>query len=238
VTEPIALPSKLGLSWIALGEALGFRVIAPASIEFGSGCTLHVDALLPDFGGRQGMVLVTDLDTLYDFLKDAGSADYGFSALSAPGTEDLTREQLDGYIEVLDDWGWGGDPAAEPEWLKRPPLSERSSLGDEWVALGEALGVRVIAPVQVRLGRRVVELEALVPDFGKYRGTLLVSDDQTFDEYADDLVDAGYCMVTFRGPRSPGVTEEKLAGAIRLLQDWGWEGVASDKPKWLTDTPG
>jgi hypothetical protein len=183
------------------------------------------------------MLLVTDFSRIEAFARDPASDGYGFSTLSEPDTLEITEDDLEGAIELLDDWTWTGDPSAEPEWLKRPPLSTPSNLGLEWIALGDALGFEVVAPAQLRLGARVAEADVLLPDFGAPGGILLVTDPSKVVDLADRLLNAGYTFTTLPDPDTPELTEEKQASAIRLLQDWGWEGVPSDEPAWMKGGP-
>jgi hypothetical protein len=232
-TAQPALPlSNLGRRWIALGEALGFRVIAPARVEFSPRRVLHIDAFVVGFGAPRGMLLVTDFEVVREFVGRIDASGYSFATLSDPGTTDLEDEDLDRALEMLDEWVWARDPTTEPPCLRQKRLSERSNLGHEWTALGEKLGFQVIAPAKFRVGWAVVDANVLLPHFGGPRGMLLVTDSSQIGTHGERLEYAGYGVATVADPVAPEITEAKLDSAIRLLRDWGWSGV-SDMPGWL-----
>lgn len=84
------MPSEqLGLNWRSAGEALGFRVDAPYAATLLDGRVLEFFARLPDFGGRNGMLLS---DSFSDFSADA-------TILVAAGNE---YSVLSGRVEPLD----------------------------------------------------------------------------------------------------------------------------------------
>jgi hypothetical protein len=120
MTESESSPSsRLAAEWRLIANALGLRLIAPASILLPSGDRVNADALLLDFGGPKGMVLVTDYKIIRPYRDTLPEAGYGFSVLSDPtSTEIEIPPQLDDIIDVLRDWGWAGAPENEPTWLR------------------------------------------------------------------------------------------------------------------------
>lgn len=111
----------LGREWIAAGNALNFKVIAPYFVSLTDDQSLFASALIPDFGAPKGMLLLADgtpNSNMHSAILEAG---YGYCCLSQPRT---LREDFHGLVSVLKDWGWcgEGDP---PAWL-----SEISAIGD------------------------------------------------------------------------------------------------------------
>jgi hypothetical protein len=111
-------PSRLALKWIAIANALGLRITAPVSILLPSGSRIDADALLLDFGGPKGTLLVTDEELVWNHRTALAEAGYGFSTLSDPGPSGDSMPSLDEAIHVLRDWGWEGDPENMPAWMR------------------------------------------------------------------------------------------------------------------------
>ena len=99
--------SSLGEEWTEASRDLGFRIVTPFLLlhEGRSHC---FDALLPDFGGVNGMVLMETFDQ--EKANAAIALGYGFSCLD-PGP--YHREST---VECLRDWTWTSD-AERPSWL-------------------------------------------------------------------------------------------------------------------------
>jgi hypothetical protein len=117
-------PSRLGLEWLNIAKAMSLQVIAPASIVLPSGKRIEADALLLEFGGDRGMVLVSDYGIIRSHADELVAAGYGFSTLSEPRPNAEFDLDLSGLPEILGDWGWSGDPAKRPDWLIHPAPEE------------------------------------------------------------------------------------------------------------------
>ncbi len=96
--------------WRRLGEDLGIEVYVD-SFVIGLENIGRVDAVLPSFGGANGMIVVNDFDQIEAFLAALNESGYGFSTFLA---ED--KYNRDDAIELLRDWGWTGN-GKPPEWL-------------------------------------------------------------------------------------------------------------------------
>jgi len=105
MSQSSSAPSRLAQRWLAIANALGLRVTAPASIALPLGERIDVDALLLDFGGPRGMLLVTDDELVWPHRVAIADAGYGFSVLGDPGTMTNSPPPLDDLIVVLRDWG-------------------------------------------------------------------------------------------------------------------------------------
>ncbi|MBK9262009.1 MAG: hypothetical protein IPM54_19670 [Polyangiaceae bacterium] len=84
MTENTNMPSRLGLRWTTIASKLGLRLIAPASISLPSGIQIEADALLLDFGGQRGMLLVTNDELVWPHRTAIAEVGYGFSVLDDP----------------------------------------------------------------------------------------------------------------------------------------------------------
>ena len=117
MNQSFSTQSRLTRRWIEIANALGLRITAPASIVLPSGERIGADALLLDFGGPRGMLLITDDDLVWPHRVAIADAGYGFSVLSDPGPMANSPPHPNEVIDVLRDWGWTGDPAEEPDWM-------------------------------------------------------------------------------------------------------------------------
>ena len=95
--------------WRDLGSRLGFRVVAPVALDL-EGESVSFTALLPDFGGAQGMIAEPDGEFLSHYWDALTRRGYGFSCVELGADDDD-----DSACEMLRDWGWAStDP--EPDW--------------------------------------------------------------------------------------------------------------------------
>jgi len=78
---------------------------------------MEADALLPDFGGNRGIILVTDDELVWPHRTAIVEAGYGFSVLDDPDPGADAALNLHDIIDVLRDWGWTGDAENHPAWL-------------------------------------------------------------------------------------------------------------------------
>jgi len=73
--------SHLGQSWIEAGEDLGLRVVAPFVLTTNAGESHTYDAVVCDFGSRQGMLLMEKWDESKARVATAGG--YGYTCMDA-----------------------------------------------------------------------------------------------------------------------------------------------------------
>ena len=96
--------------WRIVATALGFQFVAPVSLPTADGTQWEFAALLPQFGGKRGMLI--DSEHSAAAFKAATAAGYGISCMLAERRESIDPQS---YVECLVDWGWVG-PEAAPEW--------------------------------------------------------------------------------------------------------------------------
>jgi|GEM_PF-3596461 len=72
------------------------------------------------------MLLFENSEMFRGVGNDIYDAGYGLSVLRDPKGFRVMDEDLSVTIEVLEDWGWTGEPANRPEWMGAPPAREES----------------------------------------------------------------------------------------------------------------
>jgi hypothetical protein len=102
--------------WEMVRDDLGIEIVAPYVVDLGDGKKLSVPILVKHFGHKQGMLVVSDFQDLKPYENQVWAMGYGMSVLEEP-TEPYDREVM---IELLSDWGWTGDPARKPAWVRDP----------------------------------------------------------------------------------------------------------------------
>lgn len=83
---------------------LGFQFIPGFTLQDGAD-TLTYLGLVREYGSDRGMLVVTERD--YErHVRLADKHGYGYSCMS----EHLEPYDRDSFVDVLNDWGWTGDP--------------------------------------------------------------------------------------------------------------------------------
>jgi len=97
------------------------------------------------------------------------------------------------------------------------------------------LGLRVIIGYAVKLSDgEMLSSQALFPDLGNPKGTLVFHWDDRIDKKArQDLVTQEYGASTFGEPL-PGQNFDVTSYA-RMFAEWGWWGDERDKPSWMSE---
>jgi hypothetical protein len=95
--------------WRALASRLGIEVTAPVTVQVGDESATFA-ALLPQFGGRKGMIADPDWEAIDPHADALLRLGYGFSAIEIGSDPDDESTK-----EVLRDWGWTvSEPM--PDW--------------------------------------------------------------------------------------------------------------------------
>jgi hypothetical protein len=81
----------------------------------GNNKKISVDLLIRNFGSENGILIVTDFDTITNYIDDITNLGYGFSVMTDPNNNE--RIELNDYIDVLKDWGWTGPEDKAPSWV-------------------------------------------------------------------------------------------------------------------------
>jgi hypothetical protein len=105
-----------------------------------------------------------------------------------------------------------------------------SKLAEAWRAAAQDLGVRFVAPFELRRDDgTILSCTGLLPDFGSDNGVVIIGDDDP-DEGIDIARDRGY-YVTMMSDGSYGVYDPEQFSST--LNDWGWYGPRDQCPSWF-----
>lgn len=108
--------SPLVRGWLEAARLLSLEVEAPCSVALPLDATVEAEVLVRHVGASRGMVIVRRYDDVRGRTRDLQAAGYGFSVMSDPRLSE--GFDLQSYVDVLRDWGWSGDPARTPVWMK------------------------------------------------------------------------------------------------------------------------
>ena len=92
------------------------NIVIPFVLNLRPGLQINAQALLPQLGAQKGMIIVNHWDELGGIATELVNAGYGYSVMDDHSpSEDY---DLDTYIEVFSDWGWGAcDVERKPDWM-------------------------------------------------------------------------------------------------------------------------
>ena len=96
-------------------EDLGLKVVIPFILNLRQGVQINAQALLPQLGAPKGMIVVSRYDDLHGMANELVNDGYGYSVLDDPSPTD--DYDLDSYIEMFSDWGWGAINESKPDWM-------------------------------------------------------------------------------------------------------------------------
>ena len=97
--------------WRIVANGLGIDFVAPISVSLPDGSRWEFAALLPQFGGKRGMLIASEYSApAFTAAKEAG---YCISCMGAEHRH--VPIDPESYIDCLVDWGWVGKAAA-PVW--------------------------------------------------------------------------------------------------------------------------
>ena len=109
-----------------LSSSLNLEIDIPYVASIGPK-QVEVVARLRDFGGPNGMLIVTPAMDLLSKSGEAWKAGYAWATL-----DERTQDGFDVEVakEVLADWNWAGDPKDRPAWMTKA-ISERAM--HDWI---------------------------------------------------------------------------------------------------------
>jgi hypothetical protein len=112
-----ALEQKLMERWQAAAVDLGIKVIAPVTLHDAAGIAFNCEAFLPDFGTKNGAVIVSGKTRrrVRAQLRSLSDSIYVAGAERKLGPT-YNRSHI---IDELLDYGWYGKPGDEPDWYLR-----------------------------------------------------------------------------------------------------------------------
>lgn len=112
--ETDGLDYKLIERWRRAAGDLGIRVTAPAELRDPAGVAFLCEVFVPDFGSATGGVVVSQRTErrLRPGLRALGEE--LFLCVAGPRQPRVYSRAV--FIQELEDWGWFGEPGAEPDW--------------------------------------------------------------------------------------------------------------------------
>ena len=103
--------------WLAqAARELGLRISLRHAVVLADGRTLTSQALFPDLGAERGTLVFDAVEQLdSEASKELRAKGYTASSFHQP----LHGDEFDlrSYAEMFSEWGWTGDPAAQPSWM-------------------------------------------------------------------------------------------------------------------------
>ncbi|MEM7171315.1 MAG: hypothetical protein AAF530_14175 [Pseudomonadota bacterium] len=115
IFSALKMDSNLIRVWKEASEDLGFEIQAPFLLQFSPNRSIAAHFLVPNFGARNGMIIVTDYRAIAPFVRDIVALGYGYSTFG--DYADGTQYDRDTYIKILSDWGWTGEERDRPAWI-------------------------------------------------------------------------------------------------------------------------
>lgn len=109
---------KLLEKWMVARADLGLDIVAPFVLRLSADQELKADFLVTKFGGRQGMLIVTDYAQVKPYVDRLHSLGYGFCVLEEPRDSFNQTYDRETFVDLLSDWGWAGSQADKPQWLR------------------------------------------------------------------------------------------------------------------------
>jgi hypothetical protein len=104
-------------------------------------------------------------------------------------------------------------------------------ISDAWNQAERDLGIRVTAPIAIKVEGQDLTFEAHVADFGGPAGTIAVG--QRTCQHRTALKKMGY----FVSQLFPGYREHQGQRFIATLDDWRWFGQSGEETDWYTGKP-
>lgn len=94
---------------------LGLRIVIPFELEMSDGTKIQAQALLPQLGSANGIVIVKHYSDLKGAASQLSRMGYSYSVLDEP----LSSEEFDlrAFAEMFSDWGWGNVTENRPNWM-------------------------------------------------------------------------------------------------------------------------
>ena len=102
--------------WQRAKKDLGIEFVAPYELEIHPGVRIRADLWVPQFGGKEGTLVVTEYSGIEPHLSRIRELGYGFSVLEEPSRPESYDRAT--FIDMLSDWGWTGQPEKKPGWVR------------------------------------------------------------------------------------------------------------------------
>ena len=94
---------------------LSIQVVMPFELSLPSGRKIMADALVPQLGAVNGMLVVREFDEVSGATNELIELGYGFSVMDEP--ESLESYDLGSWMEIFKDWSWTAEASKKPDWM-------------------------------------------------------------------------------------------------------------------------
>lgn len=108
------MKNNLIFIWETAAKDLALTIVTPFYLIMNDGNRLAIDILVKNYGTKNGMLIVSDYNSINNYQDEIINSGYGYSAMSAPEDNEYDKNRI---IEVLRDWGWTGETLEKPVWL-------------------------------------------------------------------------------------------------------------------------
>ncbi|MCI5044917.1 MAG: hypothetical protein MRY72_09485 [Aquisalinus sp.] len=109
------MTSTYNEAWIEFCGKLGLEFELVCTDEIDISIDLNEVFLFKYFGAENGMLLFPDNTIIFHSSAAIIEKGYGYSVISAPVSS--SSYDIQGMIEVLNDWEWTGPDSQKPEWI-------------------------------------------------------------------------------------------------------------------------
>ncbi|HEY1787840.1 MAG TPA: hypothetical protein VGJ73_06775 [Verrucomicrobiae bacterium] len=223
-------------AWVAASKQLGFQISAPYKLCCGD---ISVDCLafIPDFGGREGMVIgasrTTDSAMEKKLIECAKERKLFWSFINMAA---YNRYDFERFKEALDDWGYFGPVEKCPRWFGGYNHTQveitYSELVSAWKLASISLGFKLVLDFPPFTGRYT--FVAYLPDFGSRNGIILAAQypprfdkDRSIQEFAK--AECKVCLFL----DASNYTEYDEKKWRETLASLGYFGPSNERPSWL-----
>ena len=98
----------------------------------------------------------------------------------------------------------------------------------------DQLGLRIVNPFKLAFaGGDEISAQALLPQLGAPRGTIIVTSFSELKGKEEELVEMGFGYSVLDEPWSDVGYE--VEGCIEMFSEWGWGSTEEEKPSWMLD---
>ncbi len=104
-------------AWIEFSRQLGLEFELIPTDEFGLTLDQSEVFVLRNFGAKNGMILFPNNTRALHISSVLTEKGYGYSVITAPRAG--SSDEIEGMIEVLNEWEWTGRDNEQPDWLNR-----------------------------------------------------------------------------------------------------------------------
>ena len=91
---------------------LGLEIVTPYDLKIDEKTSIRYDVLLPQLGGKKGMLVTCDASLA---SRELIGPDYGYSCYDVYGV--WGGYDVEGYQEMFSDWGWKSVESEKPNWI-------------------------------------------------------------------------------------------------------------------------